>query len=265
MHMLLLLVMFAGIFAFLLFWSLLWAGLPVERLACLSIGVMGTATGLISIGEALKPRWLQENRWNPRPGQRIIVPGRMTSLGFGIWFFAIGLVFIGASFLGEGGLSQHAFWVLLGSLGVATAFTLVGHRYDLRRAEVARAVVRRRGRHIASLREHDKLPADDVQLRETREEQRQSIQRHLTGRTTLEQIESQHRYLVGLEGGSGPPSDWPGVAEEWQAFRSAIAEGDQIWAFDTVSVRHGVASGEEGFALVRNARVVDWFTTAVVG
>src|SRR5262249_27221717 len=39
----LLLMMFGGMFAFLLFWSLMWTGLEVGRLALASMGVVGTA------------------------------------------------------------------------------------------------------------------------------------------------------------------------------------------------------------------------------
>ncbi len=87
----------------------------------------------------------------------------------------------------------------------------------------------------------------------------------MTGRITLERIETRHRYLVDIAGSGGSPKDWSEVAEEWRAFLSACPEGDELWAFNTVSVRLGLASGEEGFALVRDGTVVDWFITAVVG
>ena len=48
------------------------------------------------------------------------------------------------------------------------------------------------------------------------------------------------------------------------AFRSACGEGDELWAFNTVSVGLGVARGEEGVAVLRQGTVVDWFITAVV-
>jgi hypothetical protein len=42
-------------------------------------------------------------------------------------------------------------------------------------------------------------------------------------------------------------------------------ECDQIWGFNAVSARQGLAIGEEGFARLRDGRVVDLFITAVVG
>jgi hypothetical protein len=261
----LILAMFAGMFAFLIFWMLLWAGLPVERLACVSIGVAITATGLILIGESLRPRWMLDYRWNPRPRRRVVVPGRLTSLGFGIAFCVHGVVFLAATFLGDGELPGLAVSAYLGALAAAVVLMVVGHRYDLRRAEAVRAAVRRRGWLMASRREDDDRPAEEAQLRQAREEQRQSIQRNLTGRTTPERTETQHRYLVDIAGSGGSPKDRPEVAEEWQAFRSGFAEGDEIWGFNTVSVRFGLASGEEGFARLRHGAVVDWFITAVVG
>jgi hypothetical protein len=112
----------------------------------------------------------------------------------------------------------------------------------------------------------DDRPADDVQRRQAaREVQRQSIARHLTHRTSLERIESQHRYLVDVAAYLGSPKDWPHLAEEWREFKSALADGDELWEFNTVSVCLGFSSGEEGFALLRHGSVVSWFITAVVG
>jgi len=260
-QMVLLLVMFAALLVFVLFWTLFWAGLPVERMMCVSIGVALTATGLNFIGEALRPNWGAGRRWNPPPDHRVVLPGRLTSLAFGIWFCAGGLVF-----LGYGWLTEHIVPGILGAFPAAFVLVIVGFWYDRRRAEAARAAVRRRGWHMASRRDDTDLPAGEAQRRQVaREEQGRSIQRHLTGRTTLERIETQHRYLVDSAGHAGPPIDWPEVAEEWLAFRSAHAEGDEIWEFNTVSVRIGLARREEGFALVRDGTVVDWFITAVVG
>jgi hypothetical protein len=257
----LILVMFAGMFAFLLFWMLLWAGLPVERLACVSIGVVLTATSLLSIGEAVMPRW-ERAWWKPPPGRRATVRlGRLSSLAAGLWFGAGGV-----AFLGYGWLTEHIFPGILGAFAAGFALCMLGMRYDRRGAEAARAAVRRRGALTASRREDDNLPADEAQRRQdAREELRQSIQRNLTGRTTLERTETQHRYLVDIAGSAGSPKDRPEVAEEWLAFRSAFAEGDEIWGFNTVSVRRGLASGEEGFARLRRGAVVDWFITAVAG
>jgi len=86
-----------------------------------------------------------------------------------------------------------------------------------------------------------------------------SIQRHLTGRTTLERVET------NIAGDATSRNDWPEAAEQWQGFRSAFAEGDEIWEFSTFSARRGTARGEEGIARLRRGTVVDWFITAVVG
>jgi hypothetical protein len=119
---------------------------------------------------------------------------------------------------------------------------------------------------MTSRTQDDDLPADVVERRQAaREAQRQSIARHLTRRTSLQRIESQHRYLVDVAAYLGPSKDWPHLAEEWREFRSAFADGDEIWEFNTVSVHLGFSSGEEGFALLRHASVMSWFITAVVG
>ncbi len=60
------------------------------------------------------------------------------------------------------------------------------------------------------------------------------------------------------------PTDWPEFADEWRAFRSAATEVDELWGFNTVSARDGRDGGEQGFALLRDGTVVDWFITAVV-
>jgi hypothetical protein len=128
-----LLVMTAGLFVFALFWALLWVGLAVERLVCVSLGVALTAAGLNFIDGALRPRW-ERGRWNPPPGYLVLLPGRLTSLGVGIWFGAIGVAFLGGDWL-----TEHAVPEILGALAAAFVLIMVGARYDRRRAEAARA------------------------------------------------------------------------------------------------------------------------------
>jgi hypothetical protein len=71
---------------------------------------------------------------------------------------------------------------------------------------------------------------------------------------------------VAPAGDAGSPTDWPEVAREWLAFRSAFTEVDEIWGFNTVSARDdGLTNGEQGLARLRDGTVVDWFITAVVG
>jgi len=261
------LVMLVALLVFVLFWALLWAGLPVERMVLGSMGVVGTATGLLFIGEAVMPRW-ERAWWKPPPGGRATVRlGRLSSLGCGIWCSATGLAFLAGAFLGErDGLPRSAVGALLGAFAVGFALVTVGAGHDRRAADAARAAVRTRGWLMASCREDDGLPADEAQRRQdARAGLQQSIQLHVTGRTTLEQVETRHRYLVVSAGDATPPNDWPEAAEEWLAFRSAFAEGDEIWEFNTVSVRPGPARGEEGFARLRRGIVVDWFITTVLG
>src|SRR5438128_2656746 len=95
MQAVLVLVMIAALFVFVLFWALAWAGLVFERVALVSVGTAATATSLLLIGEALMPSWVQGRRWYPRPGKWVVVPGRLTSLGVGVWFGAGGVVFLG--------------------------------------------------------------------------------------------------------------------------------------------------------------------------
>jgi hypothetical protein len=119
---------------------------------------------------------------------------------------------------------------------------------------------------VTSPAQNDDLGADEVRRRPTAGEmQRQSIARHLTRRTSLEQAELQHPYLVDSAAYLGPPKDWVHLAEEWREFKSAFADGDEIWEFNTVSVYLGFSSGEEGFALLRCGMAASWFITSVVG
>jgi hypothetical protein len=255
------LVMLAGLLAFLLLMALFWAGLPVERLMLVSAGVTGTATGLLFIGEAVMPRW-ERAWWKPPPGERATVRlGRLSCFGAGVWFSTGGIVF-----LGYGWLTEHIVPGVLVAFPVAMVLTLVGIGFDRRQAEAARAAVRPRGWRMTSVLKDDDLPADEAQQRcDARANLQWLILRRLTGRTTFELVEAQHGYLAGIAGEAAAPTSWPGVAEEWQAFRSAFAKGDEIWKFNTTSVRDGVTSGEEGFARLQDGSVVDWFITAVVG
>jgi hypothetical protein len=127
-QMVLRLVKLAALLAFLLFWVLFWVGLPVERLLALSVGVPATATGLMFISGALRLRAAQEGRWSPPPSSRVVRPGRLTSLGVGLWFGAVGV-----AFLGHGWLTEHAVWAILGAFAAGLALMMVGSRQDRRR------------------------------------------------------------------------------------------------------------------------------------
>src|SRR5262245_49414258 len=151
------LVMLAGLFAFSLFWILGCAGLPVERLAIVSFGVAGTATGLLFIGEAVMPRW-ERAWWKPPPGgQATVRLGRLSSLATGIWFSTGGI-----AFLGYGWLTEHIVPAILAGFAIALALSLVGMRYDRLGAAAARAAVRKRGWLMASRQKDDDLRADEA-------------------------------------------------------------------------------------------------------
>jgi hypothetical protein len=242
--------------AFLVSWLLAWTGrLPAQPLT-ISLGGMLLVTGLFCFGEAFSKSGSQA-KWR-RSDVRV---GRLSSFAAGLWFGAGGV-----AFLGYGWLTEHIVPGILGAFAAGFVLGLAGLRFDRRGADDARAAVRRRGWLPASRPGDGDVPADEVQRRQdARESLRRSIQRHLTGKTTPEQVEAQHGDLAGPAGAAGPRNDWPEVAAEWRAFRSTFAEGDAIWAFNTVSASSGLARGEQGFALVRDGSVVDWFITAVVG
>jgi hypothetical protein len=123
--------LFVGALCVVLGWG---AGLPVERLALVSAGVVATATSLLSIGEALRPGWAQ-GRWNPRPGSLVLPPNRFTALGSGIWCAVFGVVF-----LGYGWLTEHIVPGILVALPAGFVLGMVGVMYAQRQAKAARAI-----------------------------------------------------------------------------------------------------------------------------
>jgi hypothetical protein len=252
------LALIAGLLATAVSVALKFAGLPVDRLALGSAGVVGTSTGLLFIGEAVMSRW-ERARWKPPPCRPATVRlGRLSTLAFGIWFGALGMTFLTACVLND--LPNGAGWALLGALATAAALVTAGMRFDGRSAQAAEAAVRTRGWLMASRRADDDLPPDEAQRRQdARAGLEWSIQRHVTAWTTLERAEA---YIAAA---ATSLNGWPEVAEQWLGFRSAFEQDDLIWEFSTVSTRLGTARGEEGFARVRRGTVVDWFITAVVG
>jgi hypothetical protein len=244
--------------AFLVFWLLAWTGqVPPGAPLAVSAGLMSLVTGLFQLREAFSKTG-SRGKW----GRSNVRLGRLSALGVGLWFTAGGVAIVG-----YGWLTERIIPAILGAFAAGFVLTMVGMRSDGRRAEAARTAVRRRGWLTACRRREDaELPADEIQRREdAREVLRRSIQSHLTGRTTLDRVETQYAYLQARAGDADCPTDWPEVAPEWLAFRSTFAEGDEIWDFNTLSTRRGLASREEGLALVRDGTVVDWFITAIVG
>ena len=243
--------------AFLVFSLLAWTGqVPPGAPLAMSCGGMLLATGLFLLSEAISKSG-PHDKWR-RSNVRL---GRLSAFAGGLWFSAGSVAFVG-----YGWLTEHIAPAILGAFAAGFVLGIVGMRSDGRRAEAARVAVRRRGWLLAARREDDDLPPIEAQRRQdARDDLLRSIQAHLTGKTALEQVETQHRYLVTPAGNIGNPTDWPEVADEWGAFRSSFAEGDEIWGFNTVSIRLGLASGAEGFALLRDGRVVDCFFTALRG
>jgi hypothetical protein len=249
--------LFLGMFSYLLFWLLLWAKLPVERLALGSIGVVGTSTALYLIGTAVRPN-RQQGQCNPASRGDSLARGPLTLIGVGLWFLVGGTVFFNrALFLGVGDLPKYAVWLVVGTMAAAFVLVMTGSWYDRRRFEVARVAVRRRGWSMASRKEDEDLSAIEAQRRQlAREELGRTIHRHLTGRTTLERVQTQHRYLVSMASAA--------VSDEWLAFRSAFADRDEVWSFKTLPATPGPTSSEEGFARLRDGIVMDWFVTSIV-
>jgi hypothetical protein len=97
------------------------------------------------------------------------------------------------------------------------------------------------------------------------ERQRASIQRSLTRITSQMEIEANRTYLVDISAYLGLPNEWAEVSQTWHDFTAQIANGDELWEFNTVTQLGAHWSGEEGFALVRKKKVVAWYITAVSG
>jgi hypothetical protein len=246
---------FLSAFASIVFLIVGWTKrLPLEP-AGYCWGLMALVMGIFELREAT-------HRADGGKWRRSDVPvGRLSAFAFGLGGCAIGV-----AFLGHGWLTNRIvpglvfFWAFVASF----ALGLLGQWIDGRAYEASRAAIRRRGWLLASRRADDHLPADEVHRRqEARATLGRAIQSHLTGRTTWEQVEAQYRYLA--DPALPAPTDWPEIADEWQAFRSAAPEGDELWGFNTVSARHGRDRGEAGYALLRDGTVVDWFITRVVG
>jgi len=236
---------------------LIWTGLPAEPGFTISAGALGLVTGLFVLRQALSatgPRgyWRHSD----------VPVGRLAPFATGLGFCVVGAAILGHRWLTYQPVGVLLFLVaFLGSM----VLVLVGSRLDAHRYEATCTVIRRRGWLLASHRTNGDLPAGEVHRRqEARATLLRAIQRRLTGRTTWEQVEAQCRYLTAPARDLAATTDWPGVADEWLAFRSAATESDEIWQFNTVSARDGRNCGEEGFALLRDGTVVDSFITAVV-
>jgi hypothetical protein len=187
--------------------------------------------------------------------------GRLSAFAFGLGASAIGV-----AILGHGWLTVRIvpWYVFFGVLVASFPLALVGMQLDGLRYEASRIAILRRGWLEGCRRADADLPAEEVHRRQdARATLRRFIQGRLTGKTTWEWVDAQCPYLA--DPAFAAPPDWPEIVDEWRAFRSAAAEGDELWGFNTVSARSGRDWGLEGFALLRDGTVVDWFITAVIG
>jgi hypothetical protein len=117
--------------AFLVFWLLAWTGLvPLGEPSAVSLGLMLLVTGLFSLRGAAGKAEAERGRWK-RSNVRV---GRLSALGFGVIFCAIGAAFLGSARLPE----QVALWLLPATVAGA-ALILVGQSLDVRRARAGGA------------------------------------------------------------------------------------------------------------------------------
>jgi hypothetical protein len=99
-----------------------------------------------------------------------------------------------------------------------------------------------------------------IRLRaEVREQRYRDIAESLTARTTVEAIEAAYPSLADSERTECHPVERAAMAAEWRAFRSAVAEGGEVWAFREV----GSCSSSEGFAVVSEGLVVADCVTSI--
>jgi hypothetical protein len=131
------LVMLVGLFTVPLLTVLAFAGLPDKILGPVtlaSMGVVGTALSLLFIGQALNTNWAG-GRWQPRPGNWILPPNRLTSLGIGL---VVGVFTV--TVLGLGWLTEHIYPGLLGAFVVGIVLIVVGYQFSRRRGDAAHAI-----------------------------------------------------------------------------------------------------------------------------
>jgi hypothetical protein len=114
-----------------------WFGVPVGRVALVSMAAAGGATGLMMIGQAIlkwdRPMW----RRAPRRMSTIQM-GRVVLLGSGIWFTVGATAFLWGGLFGE--LPKVVVLPILGTMGIGMAIFLVGLKLDRRRLYAAWAV-----------------------------------------------------------------------------------------------------------------------------
>jgi hypothetical protein len=123
-----------GTIAFLVCLALIWFEVPVGGFLILSVGVLGTATGLSMLSGAVVPH-SQRGSWRPPRGQRASIEiGRLFSLIAGICFTSGGVIFLRGGMLGGITLPAQAVWIFLATVAAGFAISLMGFEYDRRRA-----------------------------------------------------------------------------------------------------------------------------------
>jgi hypothetical protein len=100
-----------------------------------SLGIAMAALGLNAICGALMPRW--ERPWWKAPGSRppTVRVGRLSSFGFGSFFGALGMAFLGYDWL-----PVEARLALVGAIVAGFILAVLGGTDDGRRAEEGRTI-----------------------------------------------------------------------------------------------------------------------------
>ena len=65
--------------------------------------------------------------------------------------------------------------------------------------------------------------------RQSEEDERRSIQDHLTGKTSFERVEAEFPFYVDVTAYSGSRTECTEFAQEWSDFKSALVSGDELW------------------------------------
>lgn len=115
---------FGGGAAFVVFWVLAWTGdVPPGAPLAISLGVMLLVAGVFCFREAAssagRGTWARSN----------VQVGRLSAVGFGLAFCAVGLGFVGFEFL-----TKPIQMCLVGAVVLAFLLVLCGQRLDARRA-----------------------------------------------------------------------------------------------------------------------------------
>jgi len=77
----------------------------------------------------------------------------------------------------------------------------------------------------------------------------------LIKQVSIEEVEAENMY------GYDVPFD-PGN-EEWEAFKSNIKEGDELWEWSTSQSSWDMLRGSSGYAILRNGEVISSMTTHI--